>query len=182
MLCLGRWELYFMLECFDVYRERLHASLVSALFPETIKLRSWIINFVSLLEAVPECSFQSVVLQALHMSIEAIMPSNHLILWHPLLLLPPIFPRIRVFSNESVFTSGGQSIGVSASEWVLPMNIQELFPLEFTGWISLQFKRLSRVFSKSINSSVANFFIVQLSHPYITTGKTIALTSWTFFG
>ena len=79
----------------------LHACLLYALFPETIKLCSWIINFVSPLEAVPECSFQSVVLQALHMSIEAIMPSNHLILWHPLLLLPPIPPSIRVCSNES---------------------------------------------------------------------------------
>ena len=66
MLCLGRWELYFMLECFDVYRKRLRASLLYALFPETIKLCSWIINFVSPLEAVPECSFQSAVLRALH--------------------------------------------------------------------------------------------------------------------
>ena len=65
MLCLGWWELYFMLECFDFYRERLHASLLYALFPETIKLRSWIINFTSPLEAIPECSFQSAVLQAL---------------------------------------------------------------------------------------------------------------------
>ena len=68
MLCLGWWELYFMLECFDVYRERLRASLLYALFPETIKLRSWIINFVSPLEAVPESPFQSVVLRALHLS------------------------------------------------------------------------------------------------------------------
>ena len=67
MLCLGWWELYFMLECFDVFRERLRASLLYALFPETIKLRSWIINFVSPLEAVPECPFQSVVLRALHL-------------------------------------------------------------------------------------------------------------------
>ena len=57
------------------------------------------------------------------MSIESMMPSNHLILCSPL-LLPSIFPSIRVFSNESVFTSGGQSIGASASASVLPMNIQ----------------------------------------------------------
>ena len=69
MLCLGWWELYFMLECFDVYRERLRASLLYALFPETIKLRSWIINFVSPLEAVPDCSFQSAVLRALHVPV-----------------------------------------------------------------------------------------------------------------
>ena len=54
-----------MLECFDVYRESLHANLLYALFPETIKLHSWIINFVSPLEAVPECPFQSAVLRAL---------------------------------------------------------------------------------------------------------------------
>ena len=71
------------------------------------------------------------------MSIESVMPSNHLILCHPLLLPPSIFPSIRVFSNESVFTSGGQSIGVSASTSVLPMNIQNWSPLGWTGWICL---------------------------------------------
>ena len=63
------------------------------------------------------------------MSIKSVMPSNHLILCHPLLLLPSIFPSIRVFSDESVFTSGGQSIGVSASASALPMDIQDWFPL-----------------------------------------------------
>ena len=59
-------------------------------------------------------------------SIELVMPSNHLILCHPLLLPPSIFPRIRVFSNMSqFFASGGQSVGVSASASVLPMNIQD---------------------------------------------------------
>jgi len=53
------------------------------------------------------------------------MPSNHLILCHPLLLLPSIFPSIRVFSNEKLFSSGAQSIGVSASTSVFPMNIQD---------------------------------------------------------
>ena len=72
MLCLGRWELYFMLKYFDVYQERLRASLLYALFPETIKLCSWIINFVSPLEAVPECSFQSAVLRALHSTNKAV--------------------------------------------------------------------------------------------------------------
>ena len=79
------------------------------------------------------------------MSIELVMPSNHLILCHPLLLPPSIFPRIRVFSNES----GGQSIGVSASASVLPMNTQDRSPLGWTGWISLQSKGLSRVFSNT---------------------------------
>ena len=80
------------------------------------------------------------------MSIESVMPSNHLILCHSLLLPPSIFPSIRVFSNES----GGQSIGISASASVLPMNIQDSFPLGWTGWISLQSKGLSRVSSNTI--------------------------------
>ena len=80
------------------------------------------------------------------MSIESVMPSNNLNLCRPLLLLPSIFPRIRVFSNESVLSSGGQSIGVSALASVLPMNIQDWFPLGWTGWISLQSKGLSFLF------------------------------------
>ena len=62
------------------------------------------------------------------MSIESVMPSNHLILCCPLLFLPSIFPRIRVFSNEWLFTSSDQSIGASASASVLPMNTQDRFP------------------------------------------------------
>ena len=96
------------------------------------------------------------------MSIVLVMPSNHLILCHPLLLLPLIFPTIRVFSKSQFFTSGGQSIGVSASASVLPINIQDSFPLGWTGWISLQSKGLSRVFS---NTTVQKhqFFGAQLS-------------------
>ena len=82
------------------------------------------------------------------MSTESVMPSNHLILCCPL-LLPSVFPSIRVFSNESALTSGGQSIGVSASTSVLPMNTQDWSPLGCTGWISLQSKGLSRVFSNT---------------------------------
>ena len=88
-----------------------------------------------------------------------------------------------------LFASGGQSIraSASASASVLPMNIQDWFPLEWTGWISLQSKGLSRVFSntavqKHQFSRHSAFFIVQLSHSYMTTGKTIVLTRWTFVG
>ena len=85
------------------------------------------------------------------------------------------------------FASGGQSIGVSASKSVLPMNIQDWSPLGWTGWISLQSKGFSRIVS---NTTVQKhpilwhsaFFIVQLSHPCMTTGKTIALTRQTFVG
>ena len=83
------------------------------------------------------------------MSTESVMPSNHLILYHHLLLLPSIFPSIKVFSNESLFTPGDQSIGASASASVLPMNIQGWLPLGWTGLISLQSKRLSRFFSST---------------------------------
>ena len=74
------------------------------------------------------------------MSSELMMPSNQLILCHPLLLLSSIFPSIRVFSNKSVLPSGGQSIGVSVSTSVLPMNTEDWFLLGWTGWISLQSK------------------------------------------
>ena len=82
------------------------------------------------------------------MSIKLVMPSNHFILSRPLLFPPSVFPSIRVFSNE-FFASGGQSIGISASTSVLPMNTQYWSPLGWTGWISLQPKGLSRVFSNT---------------------------------
>ena len=95
------------------------------------------------------------------MSIRSVMTSNHLIFCRPL-LLPSIFPSIRVFSNESVLCTRWPNIGVSASASVLPMNIQDWFPLGWIGWISLQSKGLSRIFS---NITVQNhqFFSAQLS-------------------
>ena len=83
------------------------------------------------------------------MSIELITPSNHPILSRHLLLLPSVFPSIRVFSSESVLRISSQSIGVSASASVLPMNIQDWSPLGLNVWISLQSKGLSRVFSNT---------------------------------
>ena len=82
------------------------------------------------------------------MSIELVMLSNHLILCCPL-LLPLSFPASGYFQMSQLFATGGQSIGVSASASVLPMNIQDWFPLAWTGWISLQSKGLSRVFSNT---------------------------------
>ena len=119
-------------------------------------------------------------------SIESVMPSNHLILCRLLLLLSSIFASIRVFSSESVLTSGSQSIGVSASTLVFPMNIQDWFPSELTG-LSPCSPKDSQESSptpqfKSIDSSGSVFFIVQLSHPYMTTRKTMALTRQTFVG
>ena len=96
------------------------------------------------------------------MFIESVMRSNYLILCRPLLLLPSIFPSIWVFSSESALRIGGQSIGVPASTSVLPMNTQEWSPLGWTGWISLQSKGLSRVFS-NITVQKHQFFSPQLS-------------------
>ena len=108
------------------------------------------------------------------MSIESVMPSNHLFLCHPLLLLPSIFPNIRGFSNESAFTSDGQSIGVSAS--VLPMNIWGWFPLGLTGFDLLVVQGTLKSLLQHHNSKASilqcsAFYIVQLSHLYMTTGK-----------
>ena len=90
------------------------------------------------------------------------------------------FPASGSFPMSQFCTLGGKSIGISASASVLPMNIQNWFPLGCTGWISFQSKELSRVFSspqfRSIILQHSAFFRVQLSLPYITTGKTTALT------
>ena len=96
------------------------------------------------------------------MSTELMMPSKHLILCCPLLLLPSTFPESGSFPMSQLFASGGQSIGVSASTSVLPMNTQDWSPLGWTGWISLQSKGLSRVLS---NTTVQKhqFFCAQLS-------------------
>ena len=97
------------------------------------------------------------------------------------------FPASGSFPMSQFFLSGGQSIGASASASVLPMNIQGWFPLRLTGWISLQSKGtreslLQHHRSKASILRHSAFFIVQLSHPYMTTGKTIALTRWIFVG
>ena len=97
------------------------------------------------------------------------------------------FPEPGSFKMNWLLTLGGQSIGASATPSVLPMNIQDWFPLGWTCWISLQSKGLSRVFSQhhSLKASIlwlSAFFMVQLSHPYMATGRTIALTTWIFVG
>ena len=102
------------------------------------------------------------------MSIELVMPPNHLILCYPLLLLYSIFPSIRAFSNESTLHMRWPNIGVSPSTSVLPMKT---------------LKRLLQHHSSKVSIlRCSAFFIVQLLHPYMTTRKTIALTRWTFIG
>ena len=115
------------------------------------------------------------------MSIESVIPSNHLILCRPLLLISPIYPSIRVFSNESVLHIRWPKYW-SFSFSIRPSNeYSGLISLEWTGWISLHSKGLSSVFSNTTIQKASilwcsAFLIVQLSHPYMTTEKTIALT------
>ena len=96
------------------------------------------------------------------------------------------FPASESFSVTQFFTSGGQSIGVSASTAVLLMNTQDWSPLGWTGWISLQSKGLSSLLQHHISKASilqhSAFFIVQLSHSYMTSGETITLTRKTFVG
>ena len=98
---------------------------------------------------------------------------------------PWSFPASGSFPVSQLFASGGQSIVVSASASVLPMTIQDWFTLGLTGFISLLSKGLSRGFSSTTVSKpsvlwCSVFIIIQFSHPYVTTGKSIALTIWTF--
>ena len=119
------------------------------------------------------------------MSTESVMPSNHLILCRPLLLLPSIFPSIRVFSNESALCIRWPDY------WSFSFNISHFF--EYPGLISLRMDWLDLLAvqrtlksllqhhtSKASILRCSAFFTVQLSHPYMTTGKTIALTRRTF--
>ena len=114
--------------------------------------------------------------------------------WHPTISssvvpffsCPQSFPASGSFQMSQLSESGDQSIGVSASTSVLPMNTQDWSPLGWTGWISFLSKGLKSLLqhhsSKASNLQCSAFFIVQLSHPYLTTGKTIALTRRTFIG
>ena len=96
------------------------------------------------------------------------------------------FPASGSFPKSRLFSSSGQSIGASASPLVFSRNIQDWFPSRLTDLISLQSKGLSRVFSQHHSSKASilrcSAFTVQLSHPYITTGKTITLIRWIFVG
>ena len=118
----------------------------------------------------------------------SVMPCNHFTLCHPLLHLSSIFPSIRVFPMSQFFALGDQSIGASASASVLTVNTQDWSPLGWAGWISLQSNQGTLKSLLQHHSSKASilwhsvFFTVQLSHPYMTTGKTIALTRQTFVG
>ena len=117
------------------------------------------------------------------MSIESVMPSNHLILYRPLLLLPSIFPSIRVFYNESVLHIRWPkywSISISPTNeysWLISFRIDWFDHLAVQGTLKSLLQHHS---SKASILWCSDFFMVQLSHPYMTNGKTTALTRWTF--
>jgi len=116
------------------------------------------------------------------MSIELVMPSNHLILCHPFLLLPSIFPSIRVFSNESVVHIRCFSFSISPSNEYSGLIS---FRIDWLDLFAIQRTLKSLLQHHSSKASIlwcSAFFIVQPLHPYITTGKTIALTRRTFVG
>ena len=121
------------------------------------------------------------------MSIESVMPSSHLILCRPLLLLPSIFPSIRVFSNESVLPIRwpkywGFSFSISPSKEYSGLLS---FRRDWLGLLAVQITLRSFHQHHSSKASILQcsaFIMVQLSHPYMTTGKTKALTRWTFVG
>ena len=120
------------------------------------------------------------------MSIKSVMPVSHLILCHPLLLLPPIPPSIRVFSNESALHmrwSQYWSFNFSIS----PSNEYPgliSFRMDWLDLLAVQGTLKGLLQHHSLKASIwhSAFFIVQISHPYMTTGETIALTRWTFVG
>ena len=119
--------------------------------------------------------------------IESVMPSNHFILCHPLLLLPSIFPSIRVFSSDLVlhirwpkYWSFSFSISLSNEySGLISFRIDWLDHLAVQGTLKSLLQHHS---PKASILHLSDFFIDQLSHPYKTTGKTIALTGWTFVG
>ena len=123
-------------------------------------------------------------LPKLAQSIELVMPYNHLILCCPFSSRLQCFTASRSFP---IFPSGGQSTGVSALASVLPKNIQDWFPSGLTGFDLLALQRTLKSLFQHYSSKASTvrhspFFMVWLSHPYMTTWKTIALTTWTFVG
>ena len=140
LLCLLHWQMCSLSlvppgkpQIFSSVQSLSHVWLFATPWTAACQASLSITNFQSLLKLMP---------------IELVMPSNHFILCHPLLLTSSVIPSIMVILSQFL-ASGSQSIGVSASTSVLPMHIQDWFPLGWTGWISLQFKGLSKVFSNT---------------------------------
>ena len=174
--CIGRWVLY----CWATWELPLLTLSASVQSLSCVRL------FVTPWTAACQASL-SIRSQPKPMSIKSVMPSNHLILCRPLLLLPSIFPSIRVFSNESALHIRWPkywhfSFNISPSNehpGLISFRMDWLDLLAFQGTLKSLLQHHS---SKASILRCSAFFIVQLSHPYMTTGKTRALTRQTFVG
>ena len=155
-----------------IFQSLSHVHLFATPWTEACQASLSITNFWSLLKL---------------MSIESVMPSNPLILCHTILLLPSTFPSVRVFSNESALCIRWPkywsfSFNISPSNehpGLISFRMNWLDPLAVQGTLKNPLQHHSSKASVLLRSA---FFIVQLSHPYMTIGKTIALTRWTFVG
>ena len=146
--------------CISSLEKCLFRSFAHSLFPIVVQSLSCVRLFATPWIAAHQASLSFTISWSL-LKLMSMMPSNHLILCHPLLLLPSILLGIRVFFNKLVLHIRAQSIGSSASSSVLPMNIQDWFPLGLAGLISLQSKGLSRVFS---NTTVGKHQLFRAQH------------------
>ena len=164
--------------------------LHSRLHFSSVQFSHWVVSdFVTLWTAAHQASLSITNSQSLHklMSIESVMPSSHLILCRPLLLPPSIFPSIRVFSNESVLHIRWPKY------WSFSLSIRPSdgysglisFRMDWLDLLAVQGALKSLLQHHSWKASIllcSSFFIVQPSHPFMTTGKTVALTRRTFVG
>ena len=159
------------------------------MFTSSVQSLSHVRLFVTPWTAIRQASLSISNSQSLlkSMSIESGMPSNHLILYHPLLLLPSIFPSIRVFSNDSVLPIRWPKYW-SFSFSISPSNEYSgliAFRMDWLDLLAVKWTLKSLLQHHCSKASILQhsaFFIVQVSHPFMTTGKTIALTRWTFVG
>ena len=176
--------------CFDSIQHILHHSIIAEWVDDSVQFSHSVVS-----NSLWPHWLQHARLPCLSPAPRAYSNSCPLSRWYHPIISPSLvpfsscfqsFPASGSFPMSQFFPSGGQSIGTSASASVLPKNIQDWFPLGLTGLISLLSKRLSRVFANTIVqnhqffSTQFFFFMVQLSHLSMTTGKTIALTIWNF--
>ena len=170
-----------MLKCWLPQKTKLPFSSVQSLSRVRLFATPWI---AARLASLSITNSQS---SLRFMSIELAMPSSHLILCHPLFLLPPIPPSIGVFSSESTLRMRWSKY-CSSSFSIIPSKKHPgmiSFRMDWLDLLAVQGTLKSLLQHHSSKASIlrrSDFFTVQLSHPYMTTGKTIALTRWTFFG
>ena len=180
----GPWKSVFLAVTYNFWE----TWLFSLFFKYSVQLLSGVWLFVTPWTAARQTSLSITNSWSLFklMSVKSVMPSNHRILCHLLLLPPSIFPSIRVFSNESVLPikwpkHWSFSFSISPSDeysGLISFRIDWFDLLAVQGTLRVS----SNTTFKSISSSALSFLVVQLSHLYVTTGKTIALTRWTFVG